>query len=161
METSSASAFQSTKRQAGPNSKQPIRDPEFDISHLGQYAPLAVLKISQERFIASSDEKKTLGGLRPLILQARSSVESPLPSYGFAGSGVGGPGAKQRENVGTTECYGQHRRCRPFPRMPGSLAEDATLRSLGRPRQIFGSKSHSPSLRVDIADALGARTPTP
>lgn len=94
-ETSSAAAFRSTRRQAGPTPKQPIRDSEFDISQMGRYAPLAPKQMSQERSIDSSDEKKTLGGLRPLILQAQPSVETPPPSYGFAGSGVGGPGAKQ------------------------------------------------------------------
>lgn len=93
-ETSSAAASRSTRRQAGPTPKQPIRDSEFDISQMGQYASLAPLKMSQERSILPSDEKKTPGGMRPLILQAQPSVETPPPSYGFAG-GVGGPVTKQ------------------------------------------------------------------
>ncbi|KAG8954025.1 hypothetical protein FRC04_001009 [Tulasnella sp. 424] len=99
--SSAAAAFQSTRRHGGPTPKQPIRDSEFDISQMGRYAPLAPSKLTHERSMSSSsDEKKSARGLRPLLLQAQPSVETPPPSYGFAG-GVGGPGVTQEKTAGT------------------------------------------------------------
>ncbi|KAG9019589.1 hypothetical protein FRB90_000053 [Tulasnella sp. 427] len=90
-ESSSAAASRSTRRHRGPTPKQPIRDSDFDISQMGQYAPLAPSKLTREESITSLDEERTRG-MKPLFLRAQPSVETPPPSYGFAGA-LGGPGS--------------------------------------------------------------------